>query len=230
MVDRDANVPVAATTAPRHDRVRGRLDRDVTQDDFQNLIDPLEERRNLEFKPGGDRNDPTLQAKVVRAILGMANLRDGGWVILGITDRPSPALPGIGPVELASWKLDDLLVTVNGFAEPNVQLDRFEVAHDGKTFLVIRVHGFDEIPVFCRKNSGSEAGKKGLILQEGFIYVRSTTKPETIPVRDPALMRELLELAIEKGIASFDRRARRLGYVRKPTDAERFEAQIEDLR
>jgi hypothetical protein len=109
-------------------------------------------------------------------------------------------------------------------------LDRIEVAHGGKTFLVIRVHGFEGIPVFCRQNSCSEPGKKGLILQEGLIYVRSTTKPETIPVRDPGLMRELLELAIEKGIASFDRRARRLGYVRKPSDTEHFEAQLEDLR
>jgi hypothetical protein len=109
-------------------------------------------------------------------------------------------------------------------------LDRFEVTHDGKAFLVIRVHDFTEIPVFCRKNSGSEPGKKGLILQEGLLYVRSTTKPETIPVRDPVLMRELLELAIEKGISSFDRRARRLGYARKPGDAESFDAQLEELR
>src|SRR5262249_46564787 len=63
------------------------------------------------------------------------------------------------------------------------------------------------LPVICKKD-GLEK------LRRGAIYTRSRRLPETVEVPSQAEMRELLDLAIEKGSRTFTRQAERMGFVR----------------
>jgi hypothetical protein len=57
----------------------------VTEEDFAKLLARGYESRGVEFKGPGIRTEKLFLARVVRAILGMANSRDGGTsrLILG---------------------------------------------------------------------------------------------------------------------------------------------------
>ncbi len=73
----------------------------------------------------------------------------------------------------------------------------------------------------------------GIILREGARYVRRRGKPETSEIPTQSEMRELLDLAIEKGVRRFIARARAVGLVlggsEPPRDEERFAEQLREL-
>lgn len=56
----------------------------VRDDQFVELLALGHEQQGVEFKGPGPRTDKYLQGKVLRAILGMANRRDGGHIIIGV--------------------------------------------------------------------------------------------------------------------------------------------------
>ena len=68
------------------------------------------ETRGLELKGPGSREDSHLLAKVARAALSLGNLRDGGYLIIGIADGdPSKLEPGLNEEDLESWVTYDAL-------------------------------------------------------------------------------------------------------------------------
>lgn len=50
----------------------------MTDEQFKALVAPNRESESLEAKPGGNRADAVLAARVIRAALGMANHEGGG--------------------------------------------------------------------------------------------------------------------------------------------------------
>ena len=44
--------------------------------------------------------------------------------------------------------------------------------HDGKTFIVIRINEFDDVPVICTKRCDDPANSKKPVLDVGCIYIR----------------------------------------------------------
>ena len=42
------------------------------------------EERNLEYKSSLDWADAATKAKIVKSAIAMANLRDGGWIVIGV--------------------------------------------------------------------------------------------------------------------------------------------------
>jgi predicted HTH transcriptional regulator len=186
------------------------------------------EQPGVEFKAGGSRKDKRLLAKVIRAVIGMANRRDGGCVIIGIqeNERGAPMPNGISSEDLVTWSYDDLADSLAQYVDPTVNFDLEAIESDGKTFVVILVQEFEDIPVLCKKDYPD-------VLRAGACYVRTRRKPETLEVPTQVDMRDLLELAIDKGIRRFVTRARAGGLDLlgrfPPTDADLFNKQIEDL-
>lgn len=191
------------------------------------------EQSNVEFKGAGPRTSKPLFARVVRAVLSMANRRDGGFVILGVAEsRTGLEVTGLKPDDLQTWNYDDVADSIARYADPSVDFDVISVTHGSATSVVIRVEEFAEVPVLCRRdfNEGST-----LILREGACYIRPRRKPESIEVCTYADMRDLFDLATEKGVRRFVTRAHAAGIPLVPgapiqTDAERFDAQLEDFR
>jgi hypothetical protein len=104
----------------------------------------------------------------------------------------------------------------------------------GRKFVVIRVYQFDDIPILCAKDY-NEPGKAP-VLRRGACYVRARHKPETSEIPSEEEMRELLELAIDKGVRKLVTRAQNAGLFptlpgtpAPPSDEASFEKQIEEM-
>lgn len=205
----------------------------MNDEEFAVLIELPGERRNLEFKSPGLISDKHFINLVARAVLGMTNRLDGGYVVVGVVDNggvPNPV--GFADArDIAAWTRDTLADKVAPLVDPSVDFDLEHRSYQGRQFVLITVREFDETPVLCRTTK--QAPNNGdQVLREGALYVRSRRKPETVEVRTSQEMRDLLDLALQKRLRSFVRLAQAAGLDAEgasPSDDEKFAAQLADL-
>ncbi len=202
----------------------------MTNEDFIRIMELRHELSGVEFKSPGPISNRRLVAQVIRAILGMSNRRDGGIVIIGVEDSGGLLNPvGLMPSDLDGWALDSLSDLVANYADPSASFTLEKLEYEDNLYVAIEVEEFSDVPVLCKRDYGD-------VLREGACYVRPRRKPETTEIPTQADMRDLLDLAIEKGVTQFLERARRVGLFISPTietsisDQERFDEQLEDLR
>lgn len=150
-------------------------------DELEQLLEGAEETDVLEFKDAMDWDHKTL----VKDILAMANVRDGGRIVFGIEDQTYER-HGLSEAQVATFEQEAMRDKVSRYADPKVTfrvhkpLDR-----DGRRYVVIDVTPFDLEPVICRK-TGEE-------VKEGVIYFRSQVKrPASAAVSNSADMRQIL--------------------------------------
>lgn len=188
------------------------------------------EERNLEYKSSfpWSKSGANVKARVIKTVLGMANITDGGVVVVGVTeDNGTFNLDGMNARHIATFTQDRVQADVNAFADPYVEVTVSpRQLEDGKKFIVIQVRPFDQIPVICKKD-GPER------LRSGAMYTRPRRKIETVEVPSQTEMREIVERAVDSGVAMYLERARRLGLLPSATppdfDAKRFEEQLKGL-
>lgn len=215
----------------------------MTPDEFAQLLDLGHESQGIEFKGPFARADKEQFAEVVRAVLGMANRRDCGLIVIGVdehddgTGSGKKLLPvGLSATDREGWDQDAVLSSVNSYVDPFVELDVVSVEHDGKHFVALHVREFDEFPVLCTKPFAKQKGNRSdVVLREGACYVRRRGRIETSEIPTHVEMRELLDLATEKGIRRFLKQAHRsgldiVGLRQLPDDAALFDAQRGDFR
>lgn len=195
---------------------------------FSEIIALGREQRGVEFKRGGLRKDKHLLTKVARAVIGMANRRDGGRVIVGVDEDENgvPVPQGLTAEDLSTWAYDDVANSLAEYVDPSVSFDLEVVEYEDKQFVVLTVHEFEDIPVLCKKDYPD-------VLRAGACYVRPRRKPETVEIPSQADMRDLLDLAVEKGVRTFVARARAAGLSLSgqlpPTDVDLFDKQMESF-
>ncbi len=146
----------------------------MTDEEFAQLLELKHEVFGVEFKPPGLRTDPLLFHTVARGLMGMANRRDGGRLVIGIReDAGKFELLGITPEQSESWRYEHLADALAPIAEPPVVFDIDVRTHQGREYLLIEVDEFDDVPVICRTNypRSLKAGEKP-ILRDGAVYVR----------------------------------------------------------
>jgi len=184
------------------------------------------EERNLEYKQSMSWQEPTTRAKIAKSAMAMANLPDGGAIVLGIKKEGETYDPeGMEPGHAESFKQDDVMDFVNAYADPYVELTVAPVYDGQKQFIVIQVREFDQLPVVCKKS-----GEEGL--ERGALFTRTRRKCETAKVSSQTEMREILDRAVDIQI----RRLRERGLITQavgipPTEGDRilFEQQLEGL-
>ena len=170
------------------------------------------EERYLEYKRSmiWTGNDLT-KVKIAKAMMAMANLKDGGVIVVGMQEISkgvwSPE--AMTPEQVASFTQDDVAVWVNDYATPAIQFSIGPYTFNGNQFVIIQMQEFDTSPVICRKQkiTGGET------LDAGAIYYRSHRKIESAPISSDEDSRELIGLAVEKGISRHVGRLRRLGLI-----------------
>lgn len=202
----------------------------ITDREFAEVMGLSHELRGVEFKGPGRSSDGRLLAQVTKAVLGMANRRDGGRVIIGVEDHGGVLDPvGLSEDQLGTWNYDDVADRIDVYADPNVTFDLEVIEYTGNGYVVIQVEEFNDIPVLCKKAYGD-------VLRDGACYVRPRRKPETSDIPTQADMRDLLDLAIEKGVRRYLAQAVRVGLIasqtvtQSATDQERFNDQLRDVR
>ena len=133
------------------------------------------EERNLEYKQSISWQESATKAKIAKSAMAMANLPDGGAIVVGVKKIGEIYDPvGMEQSHIESFKQDEVMEYVNDkFADPYIELSVTPVSRDNSHFLVIQVHEFGQLPVIC-KNNGLEN------LKRGALYTRSRTKHETI--------------------------------------------------
>lgn len=94
-----------------------------------------------------------------------------------------------------------------------IDFDQAVLESDGKRFVVITVEEFRHSPVICTKTL-QVAG--ATVLRIGALYVRGRRKPESVEVSTYEEMRDLIDLAVEKGVQRFGAQMRQAGLV--PTE------------
>lgn len=200
----------------------------MTKDRFIELTQVAREGRNLEFKRSAPWHTSDFKAKIVKSILAFSNVRDGGIIVIGVERQPDQSyrFTGVTPEHLATYSDDHMASVVAEYADPYARfvLDKAEV--DGNTFLVILVDEFDEIPVVCKRDGASN-------LRKGAIYTRTYRISESAEVPSQTELREILEMAIDKGIRKYLERQARLGGVlttpASKSDDDKFASQRGDL-
>lgn len=197
--------------------------------DLQFYILHGKEERYLEYKRSmiWTGNDMT-KVKIAKAMMAMANLRNGGVIVVGMqeTTRGVWVPEAMTPQQIASFTQDDVAQWVNDYATPAVQFSIGAFEYNGNQFEVIQVQEFDTSPVICRKQK--IAG--GETLEAGAIYYRSNRKIESAPISSDEDSRELIGLAIDKGISKHVSRLHRLGLIPTETPNERDRQQYETER
>ncbi|MFH1922934.1 MAG: ATP-binding protein [Planctomycetota bacterium] len=178
----------------------------MTEQELRELVAFGVESPGIELKGPGKRTDKAFLAKVVRAVIAMANRRAGGVVFLGVASDGK--IVGLSDEEMATWSHDDLTASIAEYADPFVEIESETVTVDTSTVLVLHVAEFETSPVLCKKDFSK---KEGIVLRRGACYVRPRGKPESVEIPNHVEMRELLELATEKGVRHFLTRSQRAG-------------------
>ena len=166
----------------------------LTAQQFRELLSPGYEPYGVEFKGPGYRSDRQFLVQVARAVLGMANRRDGGLVIIGVDDGGSAV--GLAADQRATWDYDDVAASLAEYADPYVSFALQLLTYDDRSFVILRVAEFEEIPALCKRDYPG-------VLRKGACYVRTRRIPETSEIPSQTEMRELLDLATDKGVHKF---------------------------
>ena len=192
------------------------------------LIQHGREERNLEYK-GCVRWEKDVRAQITKSILAMSNIRDGGTIVIGIQQQGEKFIPnGLDATDLGTFTQDDISSYVNEYADPFADIVVSHVPYEGKDFVVIQVREFLELPVICKKD-----GACGL--RRGAVYTRPYRRCESAEVPGQAEMRDILDMALEKGMRGFLRMVGRAGLEVAErsqvdrTDKERFREQLTDF-
>ena len=199
--------------------------------ELEELLALGHESRSFEVKgPGnpGDLGDKPYVAKIAKAVIAMGNLRDGGLVCLGIDEpRMSAMKPGLSTEQVAAWVDYDLVhAAIARYADPPVSFEPAAVRLSSDVdVVVLQVDEFDNVPHLCRRDFDTE-------LAAGELYIRPAGMPRSARVPDSREMREVLELAIDKGVRELLRRTRSIGlgvadlHLPETADRTAFEAEV----
>jgi hypothetical protein len=196
------------------------------KDRIHHALSRCQEQPWLDFK----ESQPwaVLQWRILKTIMGMANLRDGGLIIVGVSERDNKwVLTGIKLSDLESFQNDEIVDQIKKYASPNVRLD--VVLHDdedGNQYLVFHVRQFEDSPVVCCNNS-PDAMKKKDRLAKGDFYVRPQSgRPRTERVEDASGLHDLLDLAAEYRARRMLEVGRRIGLVQAAAANEKFDEEL----
>lgn len=181
--------------------------------ELEALLDGAEETDVLEFKGA-----MTWNLSLIRDILAMANVQDGGRIVIGVADETYER-EGLSDEQIASFDQETVRDRVSEFADPRVELRIQNVMDEqGLAFVVIEIGPFDTIPVICKRD--------GADVRRGDIYYRSRSgRAASARVRDSADMRDIIEVAIVRS----QRRLARVGLRAGAVAGYDYEAEIGDL-
>lgn len=188
-------------------------------------LDRCQETQAIDFKESAPWE--SLKWRLIKTIMAMGNLRDGGVIIIGASEREDDwELTGISQEHLTTYDVDNITDAINIYASPPMQVEIVRVKYSNdQIFLALHAKEFEYFPYVCNSNSPARIG----VLREGEVYIRPPGKPQTKKVTNALEMADLLELAAEKRARSMISTARRIGFVPPPDNTQHFDRELEGL-
>jgi len=133
-------------------------------------------------------------AKLAKDIVAFANSRGGGKLVIGVAEHSSGqfAFEGLNAEQLDSFDGTDMAKWVNSRFAPHVRFTVFKPTRETKSFVVVFVDEFDDMPALCIKDYRTPKGET--LLRRGALYVRSANS-ESKPLDTPDELRRLVGAA-----------------------------------
>lgn len=149
------------------------LDTSLTLEDIAKMIDLKKETPNLDYKVSlfwkSSHNDARLD--IVKDILAMANMQDGGKLIIGVQDDNE--FVGLTEEEYKTFDVTQVNTYLNNYSDPVFNCSVIKREINGKKVVVIDVPEFKETPIFCKKAAHSSKDQNKEILKKGGLYIRT---------------------------------------------------------
>lgn len=202
------------------------FDRQVAEQRARQFIDSLAELTHVEYK--GDADFPSIRFRVAKTAMAMANLRDGGTIIIGVSQDPQRQFiaVGVSAAHEPSFIQETVYEFVNQYASPPVELRVFPLEYQGKKFIIIDVQPFERTPIVCRKNTPDGTSKNDQ-MRDGEFFVRVGSPVSTQRVKSEAMMHEVLEFAVIRRLAEVQRIQRTAAASYEGRNV--FDAEVADL-
>jgi predicted HTH transcriptional regulator len=201
--------------------------RSVIEQRAKDAIDLPAELAAVEFKAGQAFSD--LQYKITKTSMGMANLRDGGLIIIGVAQNEDRSflVEGVSEASVATYVQETVYEFINRFASPPVELRVAPFEHVDKQFVVIAISPFERTPVVCRRNTPDGVAKSDQ-MYVGDFFVRTGDRVGTSIVTSAQMMSDLLELATSRRYSEMSRLQRESGVLTPPA-VDAFDAEVNDV-
>ncbi len=174
-------------------------------------------------------------AGLAKDVAAFANSRDGGVIVIG-KHEVSPGKfisSGVTEEQAESFATTKVATWINNHFAPPIRLVCHRQEYDGKTFIVIMIAEFNDVPAICIKPFFSDPkNPKRSLLTERTIYVRNSNA-ESAPLTSVEELRSLIGLATRKRgdelLAIFDAMLKGRPLVQPPTHEEQFERQLAEV-
>lgn len=174
-------------------------------------------------------------ASLAKDIASFANSRDGGVIVIGKgeTDAGCFSYEGLSPEQAATFDTTKVGQWVNARFSPPIRLTCYTTEFNTRTFIVIVIQEFDDIPSLCIKSFQETANPKNFIIREGTIYVRNQNA-ESKPIKTADELRAVIGLATRKKgdelIAHFSAMLKGRSLASLGPAPDPFEQEIEQVR
>lgn len=198
-------------------------------DHLARILQDPRETRAIEFKRAMAWGDDNTKAKVVCAAMALANHKDGGSLIFGMEQIPGSSgfrLAGLTSEQSASFDLDDVAAKVNAHCSPFVTLSVEHAEHENHRLVAISVEQFSDSPIICT----NDVRVNGIVkVFAGRIYCRSGRIPESTAVQKPEDLRDIIQLAVARGLQSYFELREIERRASGPSAADQFIGQMSEI-
>ena len=193
------------------------------------------ENDNIDAKAPMEWDGGPQSASLAKDIAAFANSADGGVLVIGKVGKQDGTfeLRGVTDQQSASFDTTKVANWINSRFAPPIHLTCYPHKHDQKTFVVITIREFDDVPAICTRSLQHPEGAKKHLLREGLIYVRGANA-ESKPAQSVEEWRTIIGLAVKKRgnefLSFLNAMLKGRSLAPAPTDAERFDVEIERVR
>ncbi|MBN8627338.1 MAG: ATP-binding protein [Planctomycetes bacterium] len=161
----------------------------ISESELIRYIEAVGEENNFDAKGPMKWDGAEASAGLAKDIAALANSRDGGVLVIGISeDDGTLQYDGLTPEQAESFDTTKMSNWINSRFSPAIKFTSYRVTYNERVYVVITVSEFDEIPTVCEKPFDRH-------LNRG-IYVRSDTA--STPITSADQLRELIGLATVK--------------------------------
>lgn len=204
-------------------------------EEIERLIKATGENDNVDAKGPMTWDKQKASAGLTKDILAFANSRDGGAIVIGKSENGTGGFnfEGLTVDQASSFETTKVATWVNSKCAPPVRLECCTQKCDGKTYVVIQVAEFDDVPILCTKQYQDIDNNGKSLLRKGALYIRNANA-ESAPLTSVEELRTLIGLATtkqgDKMLAMFSAMMKGRPLLDEVTDEEKWGNQIKILQ
>jgi hypothetical protein len=183
------------------------------------------ENQQIDFKAAQNWNEigRVGRAKFARHLMALANTA-GGYIVIGVSEDNNgnpTGYTGMSEKQASSFDPSNVGQTINRYAEPAIEFDLVKPDVDGKTYVVLVVYPFRNLPHVCNDACDSE-------LQRGVFYVRTPDARSRAAYRS-AELHGIIQRALRNQRQMLGRMLRGILYEDRQAVEPRSEEEFEGL-